>query len=314
MLPALVLTAGLGTRLDPLTRLIAKPAVPLGDLALIERILLRLASQGVTDAVLNLHHSPSSITGIVADGRRFGINVRYSWEPVVLGSAGGPRRALPLLETDTMLIVNGDTLCDVDLTAMLDQHRNSGADVTMALVRNPAPDHYNGVVLDDENRVTGFAPKGRAEGTWHFVGYQFAQAKVFEHLPDGEPAETVSGLYKKRIAAGARGFRAFTIDAPFTDVGTPLDYLDAALRFSNANGAGAVAPGAQIDPTAHVSQSSVWRQAIVGPAVSIDRCVVTGVRVPKGFHAANAILAPASIVRAGDSATVAGNIAVYPLQ
>jgi NDP-sugar pyrophosphorylase family protein len=313
MLPALVLTAGLGTRLDPLTRLIAKPAVPLAGLALIERILLRLASQGVTDAVLNLHHLPSSITGLVADGVRLGIHVRYSWEPVILGSAGGPRHALSLLDSDTLLIVNGDTLCDVDLGAMLQQHRDSGADVTMAVVRNPAPDRYNGVVLDDDKRVTGFAPKGRADGTWHFVGYQLAQAHVFEHLPDGEASETVSGLYKKRIAAGSRAFRGFSVEAPFVDVGTPLDYLHAALGFANGHGAGAIEPGADIDPGADVARSSVWPKATIGPGAKLDRCIVTNIRVPKGFESSNAILTPAAIVRAGDNATIAGNIAVYPL-
>ena len=77
MLPALVLTAGLGTRLDPLTRLVAKAAVPLAGQTLIERALVRLAHQGVTDAVLNLHHLPASITSIVGDGARLGVRVRY---------------------------------------------------------------------------------------------------------------------------------------------------------------------------------------------------------------------------------------------
>src|SRR5689334_13845428 len=108
MLPALVLTAGLGTRLDPITRPLAKPAVPLGDRTLIEHVLAWLHRQGVRDLVLNLHHRPSTITSVVGDGAHLGMSVRYSWEQPVLGSAGGPRRAAPLLATDTFLIVNGD--------------------------------------------------------------------------------------------------------------------------------------------------------------------------------------------------------------
>ena len=102
-LPAIVLTAGLGTRLDPLTRLVAKPAVPLGRLSLSERVLPWVRLQGVTDVVLNLHHLPASLTTIVGDGAHLGLGVRYSWERPVLGSAGGPRRALPLIDGDPVL-------------------------------------------------------------------------------------------------------------------------------------------------------------------------------------------------------------------
>ena len=101
MIPALVLTAGLGTRLDPITRLLAKAAVPLGGVTLIERVLGYLVSQGVTDVVLNLHHRPETIAAVVGDGAHIGpqgLRVRYSWEPRLLGSAGGPRHALPLLD------------------------------------------------------------------------------------------------------------------------------------------------------------------------------------------------------------------------
>ena len=119
MLPALVLCAGLGTRLDPLTRLVAKPAVPLAGRSLIERVLAGLVEQGVADVVLNLSHRPETITGLIGDGAHLGLRVRYSWEQPVLGSAGGPRRALPLVESETFLIVNGDTLSNVPLSPMI---------------------------------------------------------------------------------------------------------------------------------------------------------------------------------------------------
>src|SRR6187455_1818633 len=119
VLPVLVLTAGFGNRLDPLTRLIAKPAVPVAGRTLIERVLEWLRAQGVTDAVLNLHHRPETLTSIVGDGAHLGLRIRYSWEMPLLGSAGGPRHALPLLDSQTFLIVNGDTLCDVALEPMI---------------------------------------------------------------------------------------------------------------------------------------------------------------------------------------------------
>src|SRR6476469_6215905 len=94
----LVLTAGLGTRLQPLTLARAKAAAPVDGEALACRTIRWLAGHGVTDLVLNLHHKPESIAAAVGDGAGLGARVRYSWEsPVVLGSAGGPRHALPLL-------------------------------------------------------------------------------------------------------------------------------------------------------------------------------------------------------------------------
>src|SRR6476620_11047959 len=123
MIPALVLTAGLATRLRPLSWVRAKAALPVGDRVIIQRILQWLAAQGVAEAVLNLHHLPHTISGILGDGAAEGLRVRYSWEMPVLGSAGGPRRALPLLSDRTFLIINGDTLTNVDIGALVDEHR-----------------------------------------------------------------------------------------------------------------------------------------------------------------------------------------------
>src|SRR5687767_5879849 len=95
-LPTIVLTAGLGTRLDPITRVVAKAAVPMAGKTLVERVLGWLKAQGVDDIVLNLHHRPETVTAIVGDGGELGLRVRYSWEPALLGSAGGPRLALTL--------------------------------------------------------------------------------------------------------------------------------------------------------------------------------------------------------------------------
>ena len=111
---ALILTAGLGMRLRPLTDVRAKPAIPVAGDPLIRRIIAWLVSQGVDDLVLNLHHRPETIASVVGDGRDLGARVRYSWEPRLLGSAGGPRLARPLLGAGTFFIINGDTLTDVD--------------------------------------------------------------------------------------------------------------------------------------------------------------------------------------------------------
>src|SRR5215217_7432288 len=142
---ALVLTAGLGTRLRPLTDVRAKPAIPVAGEPMIRRIVAWLTAQGVDDLVLNLHHRPETITAVLGDGRDLGARVRYSWEqPRVLGSAGGPRLARPIVGAASFLIVNGDTLTDVDLRRIVDTHAASGALVTLALVPNREFLRYGG--------------------------------------------------------------------------------------------------------------------------------------------------------------------------
>src|SRR5450759_5100656 len=112
---ALVLTAGFGTRLRPLTDVRAKPAMPVAGEPMIRRIVAWLASHGIADVVLNLHHRPETLTAVVGDGSDLGVRARYSWEqPRVLGSAGGPRLALPIIGAETFFIINGDTLTDLD--------------------------------------------------------------------------------------------------------------------------------------------------------------------------------------------------------
>src|SRR4029079_13281854 len=148
---ALVLAAGLGTRLQPLTLARAKAAAPVDGEPLARRTIRWLVSQGFTDLVLNLQQRTERITAAGCAGGDLGARVRYSWESPVLGSAGGPRHALPLIldtegtpsrrggtaaETETFVLVNGDTLTNVDLPSMIDFHRRSGARVTMALIPN----------------------------------------------------------------------------------------------------------------------------------------------------------------------------------
>ena len=116
---ALVLSAGFGTRLRPLSWLRAKPALPVAGAPLIAHILRGLASHGVREAIVNLHHRSETVAAAVGDGAAFGIRVRYSWEQPLLGSGGGPARAFSLVDGDELLIVNGDTLTDIDLRALV---------------------------------------------------------------------------------------------------------------------------------------------------------------------------------------------------
>lgn len=269
MLPAFVLTAGLATRLRPLSLVRAKAAMPVAGVPMVRRILATLAAAGITEAVLNLHHLPHTLTAVVGDGDDLGLRVRYSWEVPLLGSAGGPRLALDrgLLHPNgsgaaaaatarDILLVNGDTLTDLDIPALLADHRQSGALVTLAVVPNTTPEKYSGLAVTPEGAVTGVVPRGSGDPSAHFVGVQVARVEAFAGVPPATPWESIAAAYPALIAARPGSVRAFRTQARFKDVGTPDDYLETSLALAAEEGRPEV-PGARarVDPTAHLERS-----------------------------------------------------------
>jgi NDP-sugar pyrophosphorylase family protein len=296
----LVLAAGLGTRLQPLTHARAKAAAPVDGEPLARRAIRWLVGHGVRDLVVNLHHKPESIAAAVGDGGDLGARVRYSWESPILGSAGGPRHALPLLmdggAPTTFLIVNGDTLTDVDLPRMIEHHRRTGALVTMALIPNPRPDKYGGVLLDDEHAVTGFTRRGNMQTSFHFIGPQVVEADAFLPLEDGVPAESVMGIYPALMSNRPGSVRGFVSDAAFQDIGTPADLLQTSLDFAAADGRPdrpRWGRNPHVAATARVTRSVLWDDVTVAPGASLTECVVAdGVHIPE-----NAVFTRCAIVR-----------------
>lgn len=287
---ALVLTAGLGTRLRPLTFARAKAAVPVDGEALAARVIRWLAASGVRDLVLNLHHRPESITRLIGDGSRLGVRVRYSWESPVLGSAGGPRHAMPLLvdginPAPPLLVVNGDTLTDVDLRGLASHHVRSGARVTMALIPNPWPDKYGGVVVDGDV-VTGFTRRGSGIESFHFIGVQVIDAGVLEPLDDHVFVESVLGIYPRMMAADPGCIRAFITNATFHDIGTAADLLTTSLDLAAADereGAPRHGERVDVDPSATVDRTLLWDDVVVQAGARLRECIVAdGVTIEAG--------------------------------
>jgi NDP-sugar pyrophosphorylase family protein len=291
---ALLLTAGLGTRLQPLTRVRAKPAIPVAGEPIARRIIRWLSARGIDDVVLNLHHLPHTLTAVVGDGRDLGVRVRYSWEPRILGSAGGPRLARPIVGADRFWIVNGDTLTDVDLASLEDAHTAAGARVTLALVPNREFHRYGGVRLDEKRRVVGFARRGpQAEGTYHYIGVQLADAGVFDAAPPGQPANSIGGIYDELIARQPDAVRGFVSEASFFDVGTAADYWRTSQAFaeSSAGPISSVGRNASIAPTARVTRSILWDDVQVEAGAVVEECILTdGVVVPAGAEYRRRIL------------------------
>lgn len=314
--PALVLTAGLGTRLRPLTTYRAKPAMPVGAEPLVGRILRQLAASGIADVVLNLHHLPATITREVGDGSQYAMRVRYSWEqPMVLGSGGGPRHALPLLDGDTLLIVNGDTLCDLPVRALWDAHVASGALVTLGLMPHPEPGRYGGVTVADdrvaglaalaarggrqgsapgplaEGPVTGFVARTSPVPSVHFPGIQVVHRSAFADLPDDTPVSSVGGVYDQLIATRRGAVHGVVFAARFEDVGTVDDYRRTCRELAGDGAGNVVAPSARIATSATLRDTIVWPDAVVPAGCALDRVIVTGhVPIAPGTRASGEIL------------------------
>lgn len=291
MIPAIVLTAGLATRLRPLSSLVAKAAMPVAGRSLVERILGQLTSAGVTDAVLNLHHLGHTITTLVGDGHHLGLHVRYSWETTVLGSGGGPARAFRLLDAPRALILNGDTLTDLDLAALTRDHEASGALVTLAVVPNQEPDRYGGIRANGDGVFEGLVKKGDTTPSWHFVGVHVADRAAYDGVAIDTPSESLSGVYAALAARQPGRVRILPVTTSFVDIGTPGDYLDTCLTLATQERGSTFGSGVTIDRSAVVSHSVLWDGVVVEEDAMVERCILTsGTRVPRGMSLSHSIV------------------------
>lgn len=309
---ALILAAGLGTRLAPLSALRAKAALPVAGEALIRRQVRWLAAAGVTRVVVNLHHRPSTITAVLGHGDDLGVSVRYSWESTVLGSAGGPARALGLLDRDRFFVVNGDTLTDLDLHALAAAHASSLALVTMAAVT--ARPGYNALRVAD-GAFAGVIPAAEVDAAGaaaaHFIGVQVAEPRAFAAVLLDAVADTLRGVYPRLVAAAPRAVGVWITSAAFHDVGTPAEYLRTAADVAAAEGRpldrGA---GGRIAGSARLEGTVCWDEVDIGDGVELVDCVVgDGARVPAGVRARRASIVPAAT---GVTGQRAGDVVVVP--
>src|SRR5918997_6698224 len=155
---ALILFGGGGTRLRPLTSTVPKPVVPLVDRPFIVFMLEWLRSHGVDDVVMSCGHMAAGVRNVLGDGSQFGIRLRFVEEPRPLGTGGAVKFAESLLD-DRFLMLNGDVLSDMDLSAQLAQHESTGARATLALVPVEDPSAYGLVRLEEDRSVREFVEK-----------------------------------------------------------------------------------------------------------------------------------------------------------
>jgi mannose-1-phosphate guanylyltransferase len=192
---AMIMAAGLGTRLRPITYEMPKPMVPVLNRPVMEHIIELLARHGFTEVNANLHWFPELIRDCFGDGSRLGIELRYSEEEALLGTAGGVRRASDFLGED-FLVISGDALTDIDLAEMREFHRSHGGIATLATKRVADTSQFGVVITDTDGRVQGFQEKpdsAEALSDLANCGVYMFRAEIFDFFPaEGEPSKAAS--------------------------------------------------------------------------------------------------------------------------
>lgn len=274
----MVLCAGLGTRLRPLTDELPKPLVPIAGVPLVIRTLQQLRAAGVQRVVVNLHHLGARIQEALGGGERLGLAVEYRVEePEILGTGGGVRNALAFFGDEPFLLVNGDVVIDADFAALFAAHVGSGAAATILVREVPDATRWGAIEVDEGGWVRRMLSEGPEQAGLRAT--MFTGVHVIDPVRVGPllPREgcIVRSAYRALVPRGE--VHAVLHDGRFFDVGTPGRYLDANLAIAGAR--------AVVDPAAHVAAG-----------VRLDRVVVwAGARVDADEH--DAIVTPFATVR-----------------
>ncbi len=295
----MIVAAGLGTRLRPLTELRPKPALPVRGIPLIAYTLALLARHGVTDVIINAHHLPDILMDAARRHCPAGLDLRFSIEAELLDTGGGIRRVAEFLrESDPCLIVAGDMLLDADLSALVTTHREHRDALTMLLrAGDPREKNFGTIGVDSKNRV-------RRIGTRHDIGgehraglYAWANvvaARAFDSLPEREIFSHFDGWIAPQIALGATDIRGEILaseDFVWEPVGTPAEYLGANLDPMQLSYQAAIADaqraGARIE-----GDLVIGAGAELGTGVQLQRAVIwDGEHVPDGLDASGGVFA-----------------------
>ena len=221
-----IMAAGLGTRLAPLTDSTAKPLAPIVNRPVMEHILRLLTRHGVTQICVNLHHYADDIRGYFGDGAAFGVDLHYHYEQKLLGTAGGTGTFRELLGDDTFVVVSGDALTDVDISALVAAHRAHGGIATIVVKEVDDPSHYGVVVHDARGRVTGFQEKpAKAEALSHLCncGIYAFEPRIFDLIPPDEFVDYAKDVFP-RLLNDAEPFYVWRLETYWNDVGSLREY------------------------------------------------------------------------------------------
>ncbi|HEV2707970.1 MAG TPA: NDP-sugar synthase [Pyrinomonadaceae bacterium] len=310
----MILAAGYGTRLWPLTIDRAKPAIPFMNRPLVGYVAEYVARYGCREVVVNLHHQSESVREALGDGNRFGVRLHYVEEPVILGTSGALDNARALLDADTFVVINGKIATDIDLGAALATHRRTDALATLVLKRNARRERFSTVETRD-GLVLGFGPapgasdkassasraaqkdEGGADVPLMFTGIQILEPRIFDYIPRGVFSHTTTDVYPQAIARGER-IAAHVAEGMWHELSTIQRYLEISIELMRGEGREVEAgEGAMIEEGAEVRESILWEGAWVARGAHVRRAILgAGVEVGSGETIENAAVVRAELV------------------
>ncbi len=312
---AMILAAGFGTRLWPLTIGRTKPAIPFMNRPLIAYTIDYLRRHGIDDLIINLHHEPESVRDQIGDGAGFGVRITYSIEePEILGTSGALDNVRHLLEDDTFVVINGKIITDLDLSDAIATHRERGALATLVLLPNRRYERFSEVKITPDYDVREFAgfPKlpdkeqDQSSGRTRpfplmFTGIHILEPGIFRYIPRGVFSDSVRDVYPKAMAAGDP-VKAHIAEGSWYELSTIERYLAIHLEFMRAAGGDVLMEeGCRIAPGAEVRRSVLWKGVQVGAGASLNDCIVgDNVEIPPGAHFDKSAIVRADLV-AGES-------------
>jgi NDP-sugar pyrophosphorylase family protein len=298
---AMILSAGYGTRLWPLTEDRTKPAIPILGKPLVGYVAEYLAGYGWRDILVNLHHRPDSVRLALGDGSRFGVSLQYIDEPVILGTSGALDNARSFFESETFLVINGKLICDIDLNAALKTHRESGAIATLVLLPNTKYERFT-VVETSNGLLKGFGgmPALKSAGDEQplmFTGIQILEPRIFEYIPRGVFSHSTTDVYPNAILQGER-VAVHIASGTWYELSTLERYLDISLAMLAARHEDlTVGARCVISVRAEVSDAVLWDDVVVESGARVSRAVLAdGVHIRSGEVIENAIVVRNSLV------------------
>jgi NDP-sugar pyrophosphorylase family protein len=296
---AMVLSAGYGTRLWPLTEDRTKPAIPILGKPLAGYVAEYLAGYGFNEIVVNLHHRPESVRAALGDGSRFGVKLYYVEEPEILGTSGAIDNARELLTDDTFVVVNGKIITDIDLSAALDTHRQRRALATLVLLPNSRRERFS-TVATRNGLVTGFGgmpAKDDGETPLMFTGIQILDRRIFNYIPRGVFSHSTTDVYPRAIANGERVV-AHTTTGKWRELSTLQRYLEISLEMLQDTGT-SLSAGVDcvVSDSASVSEAILWDRVRVETGAHVRHVVLADdVRISRGEVVENAIVVPSALI------------------
>jgi NDP-sugar pyrophosphorylase family protein len=297
---AIVLSAGYGTRLWPLTEDRTKPAIPILGKPLVGYVAEYLAGYGIDEIVVNLHHRPESVRRALGDGSRFGVKLHYVDEPEILGTSGALDNMRSFFEHGTFVVVNGKIITDIDLNAALETHRTSNALATLVLLPNARRERFS-VVETEGGRIKGFGgmpvDSGADSVPLMFTGIHIMEPRILEYVPRGVFSDSVVHVYPKAIADGEI-LAAHVASGKWRELSTLKRYLDISVELLKEAGKSFVA-GANnnIAGSATVSESILWDNIEVGAGAQVSRAILAdNVKISANETVADAVVVPRSLV------------------